>query len=53
VQRVFSSPGSRAVQALGLAFVATALSTGNFLFDVSIEITRMKLISITRRCDVL
>jgi hypothetical protein len=41
------------VQALGLALVATALRTGDFLLDVSIEMTRLKLVSITRCRDIL
>jgi hypothetical protein len=53
VQGVFSTPRGRSVQALGLAFMAAALRTGNFLLDVSIEMTRLKLCSITRCCDVL
>jgi hypothetical protein len=53
VQGVLSPPRGRPVQALGLAFVSAALRHGDFPLDASIEMTRMKLISITRCRDVL
>jgi hypothetical protein len=53
MQSLFSPPGSGAVQAFRLASVTPALGTGNLLLDVSIEMPCLKLISITRGCDVL
>jgi hypothetical protein len=53
VQGIFSSPGSGAVQAFGLMFMAAALRAGNFLLDGSIEMTRLKLLPIARSDRVL
>jgi len=41
------------VQALRLALMTPALSRGNFLLDVSIEMTRQQLLPIARGGDVV
>src|SRR6266404_284559 len=53
MQGFLSSPGSGSVQALGLTFMAAALSMGNFLLDISIETARAQLLPIAGGGDVL
>jgi hypothetical protein len=53
VQGILSPARGCSVQAFGLTFVAAALSHGNLLLDVSIEMTRLELVPIARCCDIL
>lgn len=53
MQGLFSSPRCSSMQALGLSFMTPALRSGDFLLDISIEMTRPKLLTIACGCDVL